>query len=252
MSEPQSPRFVVRRLDPADERRRRWLMAMALGVVLLFGVLAGYWLARQSSPAEVSASPDAALPAMNVAPDADREALAQQVVNLKRSEQMAKIAADSLRHTLADREEEISALRADLAFYSRLVGSGEQQSGLVLHSVHVTPIQGSNAYNLSLVLTQSANRGAENQGKVRLALEGVDKGKLVLLDGADIGDPGSNGELPYRFKYFEQLHATVLLPAGFIPNRLRVVVKPDGGNESQHNVTWADALKPLERDNVQQ
>lgn len=245
MTDPASPKFVVRRLDPGDERRRRLLFALAFLAMLLLGIGLGLAFADRGRVAPPRAPVEAPV-------SRDAEALAQQVTNLKRSEQMARIAADSLRHTLADREEEISALRADLAFYSRLVGSGEQQTGLVLHRVLVTPIAGSRASNISLTLTQSANRGAENHGKVLLAVEGVRDGKLVWLAGEELGDPDHHGELPYRFRYFEQLHATVMLPEGFIPNRLRVTVKPDGGSDVQRDITWTDALKPVEETDVQQ
>ena len=251
MSDPASPKFVVRRLDPGDERRRRLLFALAFLAMLLLGIGLGLAFAERGRVARSTVHVPSVAP-VDAPVSHDAEELAQQVANLKRSEQMARIAADSLRHTLADREEEISALRADLAFYSRLVGSGEQQSGPVLHRVLVAPIAGSRASNISLTLTQSANRGAENHGKVTLAVEGVQDGDLVWLAGEDLGDPEHHGELSYRFRYFEQLHATVMLPENFIPNRLRVTVKPDGGNDVQRDITWTDALKPVEETDVQQ
>lgn len=251
MQQSVQPRFEVRQLAPGAARRRRLALAAALLVALLVGVAAGFGWTRQgrSVVAAVGHSVTARHDAKAAA--AELEDLRQQVVNLKRSEQMARIAGDSLRHTLADREEEISALRADLAFYSRLVGSGGQD-GLVLHSVHVAPIAGSRAWNVGLILTQSANRGEENHGSVTLAVEGVENGAVVLLKGKDLGDPEHAGVVPYEFKYFQRLHATVMLPEGFIANRLRVTIQPDGGGSIQHNVTWADALKPLEDSDVQQ
>jgi hypothetical protein len=246
MADPAQPQFVVRRIQPGANQRRLLLLAVALLLAAALGVAVGYRLAAHpAAPSRASSDPAAAVSA------ADYDDLAQQVVNLKRSEQVARIAADGLRHTLADREEEISALRTDLAFYSRLVGSGEQGQGLMLHSVHLQSIPGSRAYNATLILTQNANRGEDNHGTVELAVEGVRGGKLVLLEGGDLGDASGKDGMHYAFKYFQQLHATLMLPADFTPNRLRVTIRPDGGSEDQHNIAWTDALKPTEESDVQ-
>lgn len=209
-------------------------------LLALVAAIGGFLLGRQSKPRVIAA------PAPQPATSA---ALAQKIATLSRSEQVARIAAEELRQTLADREEEISALRADLAFYSRLVGSGNQRSGLSVHNVHAEPIAGSRAWRVTITLTRNAHRGKANEGIARLEVEGVADGKLVLLEWDDLGDPQHPNGVPYSFKYFQQLHASIMLPAGFTPNRLRVVVEPKDGDAVQRTLSWEQAKK-RENNNV--
>lgn len=242
MSDP-APHFVVRKHDPAARRRRLAWAGTGLLLVVLSAGAAGFLLGREMALTNAEASPRAPVLVSD-------EALAQQVATLTRSEQVAAIAAEDLRKTLAEREEEISALRADLAFYSRLVGSGEQRTGIAVHSVHLQPIDGARAYNVDITLTQNAKRGDQNEGRVQLAVEGVLDGTLVVLNWDDLGDPQHAEGLRYAFKYFQQLHASVMLPENFTPNRLRVSVQPEGGAEVTRGIPWDEALK-AEDGNVQ-
>ncbi len=242
------PQFEVRRLDPAAGRRKIFLTALVLLVALGVGVAGGVWWAGQGLPVDGARAPAIAL----VGASGAAQAAAQQIATLKRSEQVARIAAQDLRKTLADREEEVSALRADLAFYSQLVGSGERGMALAVHSVYLQPVSGSRAFNATITLTQNARRGKESKGNVKLAVEGVRDGKLSLLKWPQLAPPDEAGGIAYQFKYFQQLHATVVLPDNFTPNRLRVLVDPSDGKVISHNMAWSEALKSAEKSNVQQ
>ena len=221
---------------------------LLLLVVAATGMATGIWWAQRTPAAPVSKVP--AIPM--VANSGTARADAQEIATLKRSEQVARIAAQDLRKTLADREEEISALRADLAFYSNLVGSGERGAALSVHGVHLEPVAGSRAWNATITLTQNARRGRDNKGILRLAVEGVRDGKLELLDWKQIAAPDQRAGLAYAFKYFQQLHASLILPEQFTPNRLRVLVDPAHGKAVTRSMSWSDALKSAEESNVQQ
>lgn len=217
-------------------------------VAAAVGVAGGIWWVGHRQSLDAPDTP--AIPMVGASGDA--QASAQQIAILKRSEQVARIAAQDLRKTLADREEEISALRADLAFYSNLVGSGEQGKALTVHGVHLQSVKGSRAWYATITLTQNARRGTKNKGTVKLAVEGVRDGKLRLLKWPQISAPDDADSITYEFKYFQQLHATLMLPENFTPNRLRVQVNPSDGKEITHSMAWSDALKSAEENNVQE
>ncbi|MGB8634739.1 MAG: DUF6776 family protein [Rhodanobacteraceae bacterium] len=242
------PQFEVRRLDPSTRWRKRLLLLLMLLVSAAGGLAAGLWWGARTAPPRESPAP--AIPMVGKSSTA--QATAQQIVTLKRSEQVARIAAQDLRKTLADREEEISALRADLAFYSHLVGSGEQGNELTVHGVHLQPVSGSRAWNATITLTQNSRRGKDNHGAITLAVEGVRDGKLILVKWPQLAAPDQVKGIPYAFKYFQQLHATMMLPDNFTPNRLRVRVNPSSGKDIMHSMAWSDALKSAEENNVQQ
>ena len=98
------------------------------------------------------------------------------------------------------------------------------------------------AWNINLSLTQSAKRGDEVTGKLLISVDGLHGDKVVQLDWPALGDAAQKDGMPFRFKYFQQLHATVVLPADFKPTRLHVKVQPDGDTAISRAVSWADAL----------
>src|SRR3546814_11261062 len=64
--------------------------------------------------------------------------LRQNTSTLKRSDEISRSANQSLQQTITERDEEISQLRADVAFYERLVGNSERRHGLNVPSVQIT------------------------------------------------------------------------------------------------------------------
>ena len=229
------PRLVVRRQDDAGARRRwLWLGSAWLASLLLTGLLAGL-LTRHASPA---VRDQRQLRALN----AQIDDLKQQLANLQRAAQVNEVATRSLRGTLAQREEELNGLRADLGFYSRLVGGDAQRTGLKLQEVQLQPITGSHGWNLTLSLTQNAKRDEETVGNALISIEGLRGDKVVTLDWAALGDAAQKDGLPFRFVYFQQLHGTFVLPADFRPMRLRLLIQPTSGEPIDRTVAWGAAL----------
>ena len=147
------PRFVVRRDDDVSRRRRRLALGVAwLASVTLAALLAWWFAPRVGSAPRTDRAARQALEATN----AD---LKQQVANLERAAQVNDVALNSLRASLAQREEELNGLRSDLGFYSRLVGGSAQRQGLKLQKLRLAPIAGSPGWNLNLSLTQNTKIG---------------------------------------------------------------------------------------------
>lgn len=229
------PRFVVRpHHDTSHRRYRLRLGALWLASLLVTAAIAAT-LSWRTTPGASDRRELTALTAQN-------EDLKQQLANLKRSQQVTEIATKSLQGTLAEREEEINGLRTDLGFYSRLVGSEAQRQGLKIQEVHLQAVSGSPGWDLTLSLTQNARRGADIAGKLTLEVEGLRDNKVVQLNWAALGNTAQKDGLPFHFKYFQQLHATFVLPAGFRPTRLRMHAQADGGDSTDRTVAWNDAL----------
>lgn len=158
--------------------------------------------------------------------------LRQNVATLRRSDQISRAANTELQATLAEREEEVSALRADVAFYERLVGATGQRRGLSVHEAVFMPESGG-TWRYTITLTQNLNRGAISKGEARLSVEGVREGRLVNLGWAELlQKPDASGQ-PFSFRYFQQLDGSVMLPEGFTPQRVRVQLRSDGNTVEQ-------------------
>ncbi|WP_109126979.1 DUF6776 family protein [Dyella sp. C11] len=229
------PRFVVRPHDaPVGRRRLLWLGVAWLTSLVIVGLLVG-GLARRATPAANEQRQVKALAKQN-------DELQQQVTNLQRAGQVADIATQSLRKTLSEREEEISGLRADLGFYSRLTGGDAQREGLKVQEVRLLPVENSHAWNLTFSLTQNAKRGDDVTGNAMVSVEGLRGDKVVQLDWPALGDAAQKDGMPFRFKYFQQLQGTIVLPADFRPTRLIIKAQPAGDDPVTRTVAWGEAL----------
>ncbi|HWR95861.1 MAG TPA: DUF6776 family protein [Arenimonas sp.] len=161
----------------------------------------------------------------------DLDALKQELANTKRAEFISRSANNQIQTALAEKDEQIAGLKADLDFYERLVGSSGRRHGLIVHDAAFAPAS-DGAWRYTVTLTQNINRGGTTTGQMRFDVEGVSAGKLRTVRWNELlQDPGAPGQ-KFAFRYFQQLEGAVMLPAGFSPQRVRVALKgPFGGIE---------------------
>ena len=223
----------------APERHQGHGLAYAVIVIFLLGVAFGLWgLWKVFAPGPAD-------PAAQMAQQRERLAtLEQQVATLTRSDQVSRNANTALQGTLAERDEEIAALKADVAFYERFVGATAQRRGLSVHQLELKP-QDAQTWHFVATLTQNLTRGAVNAGTVTLALEGTRDGRMQQLDWNALRQQPDAPGVDYSFKYFQQIEGDILLPPGLKPVRVVVRVQPRGGKAVEQSFTWADATAAL-------
>lgn len=170
--------------------------------------------------------------------------LSQDIATLRRSDQISRDANRDLQRTLAERDEEIAGLRADVAFYERFVGATGQRRGLSVHDLEMK-LQGGNVWRFVATLTQNVNRGAVNNGRVTLAIEGTRNDRLEKLNWSGLRKQNGAPGLGYSFKYFQQVEGEVMLPAGFKPLRVQVRLTPEGGNTVEQSFPWPDVVRGM-------
>jgi len=207
------------------EHLRGWLLFGAVAWLLSLG--ATWWLASHFAVPEPVA-PVAVGPAPAGSDDAELRKLRQQVATLKRSDQISRNANVGLQQTLAEREEEVSGLRADVDFYERLVGSTGQRQGLRVHEVKFEQEAGG-TWHYTVTLTQNLNRGAISKGGMRFAVEGVRAGKLERIKWDELLQKKNAPAKAFSFRYFQQIDDSIMLPPGFTPQRVKVSLS--GGQE---------------------
>lgn len=219
---------------PGPERPPGHGLAYTVIAIFLLGLAFGAWgLWKVFAPAPQGAGVASAEHATRIA------ALQQQVANLTRSDEVSRKANTALQGTLAERDEEIAGLKADVAFYERFVGATSQRRGLAVHELRLQA-QDAQTWHFTATLTQNLNRGAVNAGRVTLAVEGTRGGRMQQLDWAALRQQPSPPGLDYSFKYFQQLEGDILLPDGFKPVRVSVRLAPARGAVAEQSFTWAD------------
>lgn len=158
----------------------------------------------------------------------DLDALKQELANTRRAEFISRSANNQIQTALAEKDEQIAGLKADLDFYERLVGSSGRRHGLIVHDAEFAPAS-DGAWQYTITLTQNINRGGTTTGQMRFDVEGVSAGKLKTVGWNELlQDPRAPGR-KFAFRYFQQLEGAVMLPAGFSPQRVKVSLKGSFG-----------------------
>ncbi len=213
------------------------MLAAVFVLALLFGVW-GLWRTVSPASADVRtrlAASEQAHQQLQIRFDE----LKQQVATLARSDQISRDANRDLQGALSEREEEIAGLRADVAFYERLVGATSQRRGLTVHALKMEP-QNSSAWQFQATLTQNLNRGAVSGGQLSLSIEGSRAGKLQTLGWDDLRQQDKAARVAFSFKYFQQVKGDVFLPEGFSPVRVTVRLQPRSGAAIAQSFSWAE------------
>nr|WP_298132587.1 DUF6776 family protein [uncultured Pseudoxanthomonas sp.] len=220
MAAPVSSRF---RIVPRDAAVRRRGTSLFFGLAWVLSV-AGVWWAATHTAAPRLAQADAARERAErgiKAVQTELNTLRQRESTLARSDQISRAANAEVQEALAERDEEIAALRADIAFYERLVGSTGQRKGLTVHVAEFVPEAGG-TWRYQIMLTQTMNRGAISEGQMRFTVEGVRAGKLAAVQWDELHQQRSAPAQAYSFRYFQQLDGNVMLPPDFTPQRVKV------------------------------
>ncbi|MDP1698284.1 MAG: hypothetical protein Q8L45_10975 [Xanthomonadaceae bacterium] len=240
MTPPRLPRQFV--IVPSRPQQRLLLLAIA---VLWLGSLLVVWLvsARHAATELPVAQREAHRLHQELQTAASQiELLRQNTSTLKRSDEISRSANQSLQQTLTEREEEIAQLRADVAFYERLVGNSERRKGLNVHSVQVTS-QNNGAWHYSITLTQNLNRGKVSKGELRMRVDGTQNGRLQTLEWPALVQDKDAAAQAFAFRYFQQLEGILMLPSDFAPSQIRISLRSDGSTQEQA-FPWQPSMPP--------
>ncbi|MDQ3289039.1 MAG: hypothetical protein M3Q42_12460 [Pseudomonadota bacterium] len=233
MEQTTSSYAIVRR---GPDRRRLWWAAGAMAWALSIGlawVLSGYIAAPQLPV--LSQSLERSEARLQIVQDR-LSSLEQQRATLALSDQISRAANSAVQGELAEREEEMAALRTQLAFYERLAGATGKPRGLNVHSAQFVAEDGG-TWRYLIVLTQSLDRSQTSLGQLRFSIEGVRDGKLATIDWDTLHQRESAPAQSYSFRYFQQVQGSVMLPEDFTPQRVRVSLRGDHGPLEQA-VAW--------------
>ena len=121
--------------------------------------------------------------------------------------------------TIGELQAEVARQRQQLEVYKGIVATTEAPPDVVIRSLRIDRRQNGNAPLLRLSLAQPGNPRDTVSGTVRITIEGVAGGRvsrsLVL-------------EIPYSFRYFENIEKELFVPSGVTPERVSVEVQPAG------------------------
>ncbi|HET7931350.1 MAG TPA: DUF6776 family protein [Rhodanobacteraceae bacterium] len=167
--------------------------------------------------------------------------LQSQLQSLQQQQKTDATTLAALRTSMASRDSELQTLKQQQTFYAKLIGIDGDRSGLGVHSIALTPVPGTAAWNFVATLINTAKNADSARGTLTLSVEGVRSGKLVTVAWPELAGGGAKGGVPYAFKFFQQVHGSFMLPKGLLPNRINITLHPEHGSDVTRKLEWSEA-----------
>lgn len=227
--------WILLRDDPKRRLRRRVAFVVLWLLSLLLAAEAGR---RLWPPATGELGAELHRLRAAVAESGERiEQLESRLRLAERGEEVARGALARLQGLLAQREAEVAALRADLAFFERLTAAEGERRGMSIHGLVLRP-RGGDIYQVRFALAQNLETARPVRGRVWLEVEGMSDEKRRRLGWTVLRKDPAAVPLSYAFRYFQQFEEDITLPPRFRPLRLIVRWSPEGGREAEESYPW--------------
>jgi len=226
-------------------RRRRPLLVVS--VIMLAALAAGgaaWWILTEDGREQdqafynVRAERDS-LRKANTTLLSERAALTRRVAVLERARQIDSAAYTRVDEQLAELNEQLLAMKEEVAFYEGIVGDDRVASGVRIQRFVVEPEGGGEEYRFRLVLTRGIRNDDVASGAVTIAVDGNQDGERKRLDLSEL-TPFPTGRLEYSFKHFQRLEGRLRLPPRFVPKRVivRIDSTREGANPLRESYRW--------------
>ena len=159
---------------------------------------------------------------------ATRDTLERRIAILERDRQVERKAYQDVERHLVDLQDEILGLREEVAFYEAIVSSPATKH-LSIQTLSLTRAGSGNVWRFQVVLTRNTKSDNVLAGSIELAVQGEQEGETRRLPLSEL-TVDRVGALSFQFRYFQRLEGRLILPAGFVPQRVVVQATEDGAS----------------------
>jgi len=156
----------------------------------------------------------------------DNQKLRGEVAAVELARSVDHKAYADVEKNLADLQAQVLKHREELTFYRGIVSPEDGIGGLRVQRFQIVPGSAENHFQLRLVLVQSMRQDAVASGSAIIEIEGVRDSKPVQLALSEVGGTTrADGQVPFQFRYFQNIEQDVALPADFEPRAVTVEVR---------------------------
>jgi len=236
------PSLVIRSHAPA----RRLIIVGVLSVIAAFALYIVYELGRfnagydRLAVAQQRTELEVEIERLGKSNRELRTQLAElDTIRIGRAREQAEVT-----RTIGDLQAQVARQTQELAFYRGIVAQGAGAVGVKVQKVNITAGSKAQRFMVHIALVRTVRPDSVAIGSLGLSIDGsMTDGKALTLDLPAL-TPGKQKELPFNFRYFENLDQDVALPVGFQPEKVAVEVrsnKKDVAPASQSFLWTVDA-----------
>jgi len=163
------------------------------------------------------------LDAMLQAVSIENEELRRRLALAEREAEVDQLAAQEVSRELNDLQARIAELESDLLYYRKVVSEQTDSTGLMISRFDLTPTAKQNTKRYKLVLRQQdADGDTYLEGHVNVTLAGRQAGQQRRLALREISSEQDEDNIRLRFKYFQNVEGELVVPDGFVPERIEI------------------------------
>ncbi|MEM7084396.1 MAG: DUF6776 family protein [Pseudomonadota bacterium] len=155
--------------------------------------------------------------------------LREQIALLETAKKIDDEAHENVESMLGDLQADVQKQKQELAFYRSIMAPEEGKRGLRIQEFRLTPAGADSQFRMRLVLVQAAAKHDRRvSGTVTMSIEGARDGAQTSYNVADLINGEEADDLGFSFRYFQNFDRQLVLPDGFVPQRVNVEVSPKG------------------------
>jgi cell division protein FtsB len=150
--------------------------------------------------------------------------LKQEIALLETHRVIDREAYQVVETNLTDLQRKIQEQQDAIAFYRGIVSPKDGGRGLRVQDLKLTRGKDERHYNLRLVLVQVMQHDRSVKGEVDFSLEGALNGVATSYKLEELLPEDGNSSWPFAFRYFQDFDRELVLPDGFMPEKINVEV----------------------------
>ena len=151
--------------------------------------------------------------------------LNQEIALLETHRDIDREAYKDVETSLANLQEKIQEQRDAIAFYRGIISPDDGQRGLRVQDLRLSKGKDDRQYYVRLVLVQVMQHDRSVKGEVNFSLEGAQNGVATTYKLQQLIPADETSSWPFSFRYFQNFDRQLILPEGFLPERINIEVR---------------------------
>jgi len=150
--------------------------------------------------------------------------LKQEISLLETHRNIDREAYKDVETSLSNLQEKIQEQGDAIAFYRGIISPSDGQRGLRVQDLRLSKGKDDRQYHVKLVLVQVMQHDRSVKGEVNFILEGAQDGVATSYNFEQLVPADEAGNWPFSFRYFQNFNRQLILPEGFLPERINIEV----------------------------
>jgi hypothetical protein len=232
------PKLVVTTYAPT----RRWVTIILLLLVVggaVYGMFEfGRWRGGFDAPAAWKERRE--LEAQIESRDATILELRAKIAQLESSTVGQTREREEVQRTIGDLQAQVARANQELAFFRGIVTQNANSAEVKIQQARMVATATANKFRIRVTLVQPMKPDTVVSGVVVLSVDGEVDGKPGRADFATLSG-GKRREIPFTFRYLENIEEEVTMPPGMKPEQLLVEVRSSrrGSAPVQQSYVWS-------------